>query len=298
MVEKAKAQSLEDFLENAAFQKIKRLLTDSGSVNCSGYRDEYLKRRFEIRLLATGANTYARYMIYLKKHPDEFTNLLNDLTINYTTFFRDTDVYIYLERVLLPTLFKSKNPVRIWSAGCATGEEPYSLAILAHKLLGVALGNPSVAIFASDVDKDALSKAAQGEYQYRQLGPLGQPLIERYFTKEGEKFRIKDFVKRLIHFEQFDLMRPSLRQNLDLILCRNVMIYFSRESQQQIHMGFYNSLREGGYFITGKSEILTGEPAKKFLQIDFSTRVYQKPSKANPPLQFEVLPKIQSPLLQ
>jgi chemotaxis protein methyltransferase CheR len=274
-LEQTKAVSLQEFLENTAFQKVKRLVQESAGLNCSGYRDEYLKRRFEIRLRATGSNTFAKYIIYLRKNPGEFTNLLNDLTINYTNFFRDTDVYVYLEKILLPKLFQSRNPVRIWSAGCASGEEPYSLAILVHKILGKSIDNHPVTIFASDIDKDALSKAKQGDYQQKQL-TMDQSLINQFFTKEERCFRVKDFVKQIIRFEQFDLMKTTTHQSLDLILCRNVMIYFSREGQQQIHMGFYNALRNGGYFISGKSEILTGEPSRKFLTIDTQARVYQK----------------------
>jgi chemotaxis protein methyltransferase CheR len=281
LLEQTKTVSLQEFLENTAFQKVKRLVQESAGLNCSGYRDEYLKRRFEIRLRATGANTFGKYIIYLRKNPDEFNNLLNDLTINYTNFFRDSDVYLYLEKVLFPKLFQSKNPVRIWSAGCASGEEPYSLAILIHKILGRTIINHPVTIFASDIDKDALSKASLGNYQQRQLTALDQPLIEQFFTKETDCYRVKDFVKQIIHFEQFDLMKTTAHQSLDLILCRNVMIYFSKEGQQHIHMGFYNALRDGGYFITGKSEILSGEPSKRFVTIDNQTRVYQKP-KTNP----------------
>jgi chemotaxis protein methyltransferase CheR len=279
--EQTKTLSLQEFLENTAFQKVKRLVQESAGLNCSGYRDEYIKRRFEIRLRATGANTYGKYIIYLRRNPDEFNNLLNDLTINYTNFFRDSDVYLYLEKILFPKLFQSKNPVRIWSAGCASGEEPYSLAILVHKILGSTISSHPVTIFASDIDKDALSKASLGNYKKRQLTGLDQSLIEQFFTKETDCYRVKDFVKQIIHFEQFDLMKTTTHQSLDLILCRNVMIYFSKEGQQHIHMGFYNALRDGGYFITGKSEILSGEPYKRFVTMDNQTRVYQKP-KGNP----------------
>lgn len=281
LLEQTKAAPLQDFLENTAFRKIKQLLQESEGVNCSGYRDEYIRRRFEIRLRATGANTYGKYLVYVKKNPGEFENLLNDLTINYTTFFRDTDVYVHLEKILLPKLFQSKNNVKIWSAGCASGEEPYSLAILAHKVLGKALDNHTVTIYASDIDKDALSKASLGEYQQRQLSTVNQSLIDQFFTKQAECYKVNDFVKRIIRFEQFDLMKTPVHQNLDLILCRNVMIYFSKESQQQIHMNFYNSLKDDGYFITGKSEILTGEPSKKFMPVDNQIRVYQKQPKVN-----------------
>ncbi len=263
-----------------ALNKIKHLIEENLGVNCSGYRDEYLKRRFDIRLKATNTNTYGKYLVYVKKNPSELEKLLNDLAVNYTTFFRDSDVYRYLEYTLLPLIFRNNLHVRIWSAGCATGEEPYSLAILVHKIWGKNVGNPPVTIFASDIDREAMAKATQGRYQRKQLGTVGQHLIDQYFTCDGDFYTVKDFVKRIIHFQQFDLMKPSIHQNIDLILCRNVMIYFQKESQQKIHMMFYGSLKDGGYFVAGKSEILSGEPAERFKPIDHTVRVYQKPKLA------------------
>ena len=266
---------VEDFLESIAYQKLKRMLYETVGLDCSCYRDEYLRRRLAVRLRATGTNNYSRYVRYLKKTPAEYDLVLNSLTINYTTFFRDRDVYVYLEKTVLPRLFKS-DEVRIWSAGCATGEEPYSLAILVHKLLGKELSKPKVTIFASDLDEDALAKAVKGEYDKKQLKGVEPWLVAKYFSKNGAAYRVKDFVRPLVRFEKHDLMQSSLHNDLDLILCRNVMIFFARESQQQIHMHFYNALREGGYLVTGKSEILSGEPARKFLCTDVTCRVYQK----------------------
>lgn len=278
-MEKSKnVEPINDFLERVAFHKLKKLLHENVGLNCDGYRDEYLKRRFDVRLNATGSQTYGKYVLYLKKNPEEYPLLLNDLTINFTMFMRDTEVYLYLEKALLPKLFAS-NPVRIWSAGCATGEEPYSLAILVHKILGSSAMNHQISIFASDLDKDALAKAAKGEYQKKQLNGLSDAMINKYFSKEGELYRVRDFVRGLIHFEQHDLMKAPLRKSLDLVLCRNVMIYFAKESQQSIHMHFYNALREEGYLITGKSEMLSGEPSRKFVSVDIKNRVYQKPKQ-------------------
>lgn len=272
----AKSESVANFMERMAFERVKKMVHEHSGLDCSGYRDEYLQRRFRIRLTATGAENYGRYIVYLRNNPDEFQNLINDLAINYTMFFRDADVYGYLQKILLPRILFSSSHVRIWSAGCATGEEPYSLAILIHKVLGNAIANHSATIYASDIDKDALAKAEAGVYLEKQLGFLDPFSVDRFFTREGGNCRVNDFLKHIIRFERVDLNTVAIHQNLDLILCRNVMIYFSKESQQRIHMNFYNSLKEGGYFITGKSEILTGEPARLFHPIDTSVRVYQK----------------------
>jgi chemotaxis protein methyltransferase CheR len=282
-VTKAQVQPVEDYLENMSYQRLKKNLQEQVGVNFGGYRDEYLKRRMSIRLRATNTNTFGRYLQYLAKNPDEYPILLNEITVNYTTFMRDNDVYRYLEYQILPKLFQ-KSPVRIWSAGCASGEEPYSLAILTHKILGSKLANHNVTIYASDIDKDALSKAAKGEYQEKQLQDVNGILVDNYFSKENGVYKVKDHVKQLIRFEEFDLMKPAAHNGLDLILCRNVMIYFSREGQQHVHMHFYNALRDGGYFVSGKAEILSGEPAAKFVPIDVKTRVYQK---QNPALQIK-----------
>ncbi|XHH07896.1 MAG: CheR family methyltransferase [Candidatus Bathyarchaeia archaeon] len=283
MVEAVKTQNqpqpVEDFLENMSFQRLKKNLQEKVGVNFSGYRDEYLKRRMNIRLRATNTNTFGRYLQYLAKNPDEYNILLNEITVNYTTFMRDNDVYRYLEYQILPKIFQ-KSPVRIWSAGCASGEEPYSLAILTHKILGDKLASHNVTIYASDIDKDALSKASKGEYQEKQVQGINRLLVDNYFTKEDGVYKVKNHVKQLIRFEEFDLMKPALHTNLDLILCRNVMIYFSREGQQKVHMNFYNALRDGGYFVSGKAEILSGEPAVKFVPIDVKARVYQKQNVA------------------
>jgi chemotaxis protein methyltransferase CheR len=264
-----------DFLEKIAFQKLKNLLAENAGLNCEGYRDEYLRRRFDIRLRATNTGTFSKYLAYLKRTPDEYQLLLNDLTVNFTMFFRDPDVFTFLEKRVLPKLLESGS-VRIWSAGCATGEEPYSLAILVHRLVTERKSGAHVTIYASDIDKDALQKAAVGEYQLKQLQNLDSKSIDAFFTKKGELYQVKDCIKAFMRFEQRDLMKLPAHQNLDLILCRNVMIYFSKEGQQKIHMQFFEALRDGGYFITGKAEMLSGEPSRRFVPLDIRARVYQK----------------------
>jgi chemotaxis protein methyltransferase CheR len=265
-----------EFLETMAIAKLKRIIEDKLGVNVNGFRDEYLRRRVNIRLRAQNINSYGSYVQFLNKNPQELTALFNELTVNYTTFFRDLDVYNYFDKTLFPKLFASQKPIRIWSAGCATGEEPYSLAILAHKKLGLRPAS-YVIIYASDVDKDALAKASLGEYKKGQLQYLDDATVDRYFTKQGETYKVKDVLKSFVKFEIADLMKEPPHKELDLILCRNVMIYFARESQQLIHMHFYNALKEGGYFVSGKAELLSGEPSVKFVQVDVKTRVYIKP---------------------
>ena len=271
------------------FEKLKKQIHEAIGLDCEGYRPEYLKRRLEIRLRATKSKTYSDYCRYLRANSQECDLLLNDLTINYSLFFRDSDVFLFLEQKIFPELLSSKN-VRVWSAGCATGEEPYSLAVLANECRNRYAKDSQVIIYASDVDRDALAKAAKGEYDLKSLQNVEQSLIDKYFVREGELFRVKDSVKQSVRFERHDLMTSPIHQNLDLILCRNVMIYFSRESQQKIHMHFYDSLKDGGYLVIGKTEMLSGEPSKKFICIDPKTRAYKKAKEIFGPEKPVVIP--------
>ncbi len=263
--------------DNADFEKLKKVMHDGTNINFDYYRESYLKRRLKVRLMVTKTQSYAEYGQYLQANPNEFDLLVNDITINYTKFFRDPDVYQFLKETLLPELLSSsKSWIRIWSAGCATGEEPYSLAILIHEVAKQQIENSKITIYASDLDKSALAKAESGEYDVRGIQGVDEKLLGKYFDFEDEVYRVKSFVKKIIHFEEQDLMTPPIRRNLDLILCRNVMIYFSREIQQKIYGHFYDSLRAGGYLISGKTEFVGGDASKKFIDVNPNCRVYRK----------------------
>jgi chemotaxis protein methyltransferase CheR len=267
----------ESFVDSVTFKRLKKVMTEGTGINFDYYRESYLKRRLKVRLTATKTNTYSSYTRYLLANPDEFSALINDLTINYTKFFRDTDVYTFLEKKILPELLSSsKRWVRIWSAGCATGEEPYSLAMLVHEVFRRKGNDCKVNIYASDLDKSALAKAEKGEYNSRMVQCIDEKLVSRYFEPEGEVYRVKPFVKKLIQFEEVDLMTVPKHRHLDLILCRNVMIYFSKEIQQKIHLNFHDSLKAEGYLITGKTEFVSGEAAEKFVDVNPQCRVYKK----------------------
>ncbi len=266
----------ENCVDAEAFDKLKKVLHEGTNINFECYRESYLKRRLNVRLAVTKTQTYSDYIQYLKENSSEYDLLVNDLTINYTKFFRDPDVFSFLESTVLPKLLSSRRWVRIWSAGCATGEEPYSLAILAHEVAKQQLNNYKVKIYASDLDRTALAKAKGGEYTCRMVQDINETLLSKYFECEDDNYKVKPFVKQLVQFEEQDLMTTPRHQNLDLILCRNVMIYFSKEIQQKIYINFWNSLRSGGYLVTGKTEFVGAETSKKFASVDAKCRIYQK----------------------
>jgi len=269
----------ENIIEKVAYNKLKEYLITIVGLNVDGYRPEYFQRRLGIRMRGVNMKSYSEYLRFLRANSQETKLLLNDLTINYTSFFRDTDVYDFLRKTVFPELLISKS-LRIWSAGCATGEEPYSLSILLHELLKEKIQNYFITIHASDVDRDALEKAGKGQYPKSQVHGLSAEVVSKYFSREGENFTVKEFVKKPIRFGIHDLMKPFLHTNLDLILCRNVMIYFTREGQQQVHMNFFRGLRDGGFMVIGKAEMLSGEPAAKFATVDMKCRVYRKPARS------------------
>jgi chemotaxis protein methyltransferase CheR len=257
---------------------LKEVMNQGTGINFDYYRETYLKRRLKVRLTLTKTHTYSKYMQFLKTNPEEFKRLIDDITVNYTKFFRDTDVYDFLKDTLLPKLiFSSKPWIRIWSAGCSTGEEPYSLSMLIHEISIKSPKDRRITIYASDIDETVLAKSETGEYNQRAVQGVNEKLLNKYFDGQEKNYKVKPFVKEIVHFEKQDLMSPPLRRNLDLILCRNVMIYFSREIQQIIYGHFYDSLRPGGYFISGKTELISGQAAPKFVDVNPQCRVYQKP---------------------
>lgn len=266
----------EEYFDQAAFEKLKRVLHSKTNVNFGYYRESYLKRRLNVRLVATKNTTYSDYILYLTANPNEYDLLINDLTINFTKFFRDSDVYSYLKEALLPELLSTRRMLRIWSAGCATGEEPYSLSMLIHEVGKQRLKDCRVTIYASDLDKNALGRAKNGDYTERMVQGIDEHMLKEYFDLEGSLYKVKPFVKQLIQFEEADLMATPKHQNLDLILCRNVMIYFSKEIQNKIYAHFHDSLKSDGYLITGKTEFVGMEVSNKFTDVNPKCRIYKK----------------------
>ncbi len=271
------AFSIKDLGDDVDFQNLKQVMNKGTGINFDYYRESYLKRRLKVRLSITKKNSYSSYMQFLQENPNEFKSLIDDITVNYTKFFRDTDVYDYLKETLLPKLISSPKPwIRIWSAGCSTGEEPYSLSMLMHEVSKKPPKERRVTIYASDIDETVLAKSQLGEYDKRATASINEKFLNKYFDFEDNVYKVKPFVKEIIHFEKQDLMSPPVRRNLDLILCRNVMIYFSREIQQIIYGHFHNSLRSGGYLISGKTEFVGGGASEKFVDVYPKCRVYQK----------------------
>ena len=218
----------------------------------------------------------------LRTDPDEYTRLMNELTINVTQFFRDPDVYQKLRDNVLPDLIEAKKrmssrSLRIWSAGCASGEEPYSMAIMVEQALGEETSRWNVRLLGSDFDERSLAAAKAGVYQNLEMLPGVD--AERYFevseTPEGKEFRLKEEVKRRVRFEKINLLAESEPRHFDLVLCRNVLIYFGRKVQTKIIETLTENILRDGYLVLGKSETLGAEVSTRFKPAFPRERIYQ-----------------------
>jgi chemotaxis protein methyltransferase CheR len=265
----------------ASLDLLLRLLHDEVGLNFRQYKPNYLKRRIGVRMRATGCNDYLQYRAYVKQNSEEGRHLINDLTINVTEFFRDQDVYEAIRKRVIPQLVDYKRQGRIyslraWSAGCATGEEPYSMSILFLKALSKEkdLGPWALRITATDLDDKALEKAKEGRYETAKVMP--GLMLEDYFIREGDGYLVREEVKRPVRFLLMDIMQSPPLRHLDLILCRNVLIYFEREKQHRILDIFQRCLRPGGFLVLGKSEAIIGAGESNLIPYCRRERVYRK----------------------
>jgi len=275
-----KAEIKEDFQLYALLNK---LFKDRG-VDFRQYRPKCIARRIATRMRARDAKTYQEYMTVLKQDPKEYDNLLSVLTINVTEFFRDPEVFHILRLHILPELIQNKEKrkkkiIRIWSAGCSDGPETYTLAILLFELLGQRLFEDFlISIYGTDVDDDCIAKAQEGVYFAKvHMKNVDPRIVQKYFTYAGQyTYAVADKLKIITKFRHQDLVLDKPLACTDLVLCRNVMIYFSRELQIKIFENFYRSLVPGGYLILGRVESVWGEMQKYFTALDHKNRIYQK----------------------
>jgi chemotaxis protein methyltransferase CheR len=267
--------------DDAGFLALCRKIERDRDFRCSSYKDTCLRRRIAVRMRARGAKTFADYAGVLDTDSNEYDRLVDTLTINVSKFFRNPETYACISVKVLPELWDNGSPlIRIWSAGCATGEEPYSLGVLLreHALAnGDLRGLERFRIIGSDVDKTALSEAAKGRYQEAAFADTAPAVMEKYFPMERGLRSVSPEIRKLVTFDRRDLLkgeRPLGR--FHMIVCRNVIIYFTRESQESLFETFHDLLLPGGFLVLGKVETLLGKSRELFAPVSSRERIYRR----------------------
>ncbi len=250
----------------------------------SHYRTGTLKRRIDSRLRQAGCKDYSDYIIYLNKNPEEYDNLISAITINVTEFFRNPETFDVLKNKVIPEIVRvkrgqSKKVIRAWSAGTSNGEEAYSLAILFLEILQENIADFNIVVYGTDVDPVCIEKGKAGIYTTGNTKEINKERLGKYFDKRGENYEVNDSVKKLTRFMAHNLVSDEFMKHLDLILCRNVVIYFTKPLQEMVYNNFSRVLNKEGFLVLGKVESLWGFAQKDFKALDNRERIYRKVKK-------------------
>ena len=271
-------------LENADdLRPIIQLIQKTIGVDFSQYKVTTIRRRIIRRMVLYKLGNLADYTRYLREHPAEARVLHNDLLINVTSFFRDPAAMSYMGQVVLPQLIRSKppgEPLRIWVPACSTGQEAYSLAILLMETLGDNVPTPLIHIFATDLSEPAIAKARQGIYTRSEVIDVSERRLQRFFTRTDDRYRIQRSIRDLCIFAPHNLFKDPPFSRLDLISCRNLLIYLNIGLQKKAFSTFHYALKPNGMLLLGKSETV-GASAAVFTAVDKNFRVYSRRNDAN-----------------
>jgi two-component system CheB/CheR fusion protein len=280
---------------DAKFERLLEFVREERGFDYSGYRRPTLTRRFERRMQEVGAGDWEAYGTYLSEHPAEFVELFKTILINVTGFFRDAETWEVVAAEVIPRLLDEKASeglLRIWSAGCASGEEPYTVAMLLAEALGEEAFQRRVKIYATDVDDDALGEAREATYTAKQLEKVPPELRERYFQQANHGFSFRNDLRRAVIFGRNDLHRDPPISRVDLLVSRNTLMYFGSELQQRILANFYFALNRGGFLVVGKAEALQSG-RNLFVPYNLKRRIFMKDGAAEPAFRLPPLPPVE-----
>ncbi len=251
---------VEDIAADPGFESLLGFLKEQRGFDFTGYKRASLVRRVRRRMSEVGLEDFEDYHDFLETHPDEFTALFNTILINLTDFFRDPDAWSHLLADVLPPLLarRQDEPIRVWCAGCASGEEAYTLAIVLAEALGIDEFRARVKIYATDVDAEALALARQAAFGEREVRGVPDELRERYFERTGNGFVVNKDLRRPVIFGRNDLVQDAPISHIDLLTCRNTLMYFNAETQAKILNRMHFALRDDGVMFLGQAEMLLG----------------------------------------
>lgn len=253
-------------------QFIERVHTKTG-IDLSQYKEAQMKRRLTSLREKRGHDNFKSYFNALEDNSLLLNEFLDRMTINVSEFYRNRKRFEVLEEKVIPYLLQKKKKLRIWSAACSTGEEPYTLAMVLNRHIPLQ----QVEILATDLDGLALGKAQAGLYHERSLKEVPPEILKKYFRKEGSTYRVIDEVRKSVTFKKHNLLADRYQKDFDLIVCRNVMIYFTEEAKKTIYKNFSHSLIDGGIFFVGSTEQIFSPQTHGFEVYDtFFYRKWQK----------------------
>jgi two-component system CheB/CheR fusion protein len=244
----------------------------------TGYKRTTLERRISKRMTAIGVESYLEYLDHLEANPDELAELFDTILINVTGFFRDAPAWDYLSTEIVPRLLDSLSddqPLRVWCAGCSSGEETYTTAVVLAEVLGEEAYRERVKIYATDVDEPALTRARHGVYDAKAVESVSPELLDRYFERVDRQYAFRKDLRRTVIFGRNDLVQDAPISRIDLLTCRNTLMYFNAETQARIVNRFHFALNGWGYLFLGRSEMLITH-AELFRPVNLSRRVFTK----------------------
>ncbi|MEV4313876.1 CheR family methyltransferase [Actinocrispum sp. NPDC049592] len=260
------------------FEAVLAYLKETRGFDFTGYKRTSLARRVLHRMTQVGMSDFGEYIDLLQVNSEEFGALFNTILINVTSFFRDREAWEHLREEIVPSMLAERgpdDPIRIWSAGCASGQEAYSLAMVFADALGADMFRQRVKIYATDVDDDALSQARQASYQQNELTNLTEEQIDQYFEPQGNRYVFRKDLRRSVIFGRNDLVQDAPISRIDLLVCRNTLMYFNAETQAKILGRFHFALAKRGLLFLGKAEMLLSH-SRIFDPLDLKRRIFRK----------------------
>ena len=254
-----------------------------GGCDFRDYKRGTVTRRLQRRLYATGATSYEEYSHFLESHPEEYQNLADDLTIKVSSFFRSSHTFQQVARLVLPRLVAHKikrgeRSLSLWSAACARGEEPYSIAILLADFLGSQLAEFEISIHASDINRQALAEAEAGIYSPKEVESLPPPTLANHFRRNGEGYTVNGNIRHMVSFSYFDLTSatPPPFPAIDCAFCCNILIYLQRQLQEKVLNLVYDSLATPGYLVLGEVETPPDTLRPRLERVNAKAKIYKK----------------------
>jgi chemotaxis protein methyltransferase CheR len=263
-----------------SYARLRSLLIRRSNLNISLYKDVYLRRRLRLRMRVSQCKTTEDYLRLAENSPEEYRKLVSTLTINVTRFFRNIETFKKINEVVIPEIVKNReergeNKINVLSVGCSTGEEPYSIAILFLEYFKKKKKDFNFRVIGTDVDKKALFVAIKGIYSKDKVIDVPEEILNNYFNATDRGYQVSSELRSSVVFLKKDVLTHRVHRRFDLILARNILIYFSRSYQEVIEERFHKQLVPGGFLSLGRTESLVGKGRKLFSAVSVPDRIYR-----------------------